>query len=105
MRSLFVNLGSASDGGAPWRVPQFRVRPAERSGDGALVHTTLSADTKAVSRFACHRAPHVRPANVLAVVAGSARSRELREFDFWRFMVHDALVNMLARRLTTRTGR
>jgi hypothetical protein len=33
--------------------------PAERSGDGALAHQARSVSTKAVSRFACHRTPHV----------------------------------------------
>jgi len=33
--------------------------PAERSGDGALAYLARSL-AKAVSRFACHRTPHVR---------------------------------------------
>jgi hypothetical protein len=32
--------------------------PAERSGDGAFVYSTPT-ESKAVSRFACHRAPNL----------------------------------------------
>src|SRR5712671_4042552 len=43
--------------------------PAERSGDGALAYPARSPDTKAVSRFACHRTPHVRTTKVSVAVS------------------------------------
>src|SRR5882672_7065648 len=50
--------------------------PAERSGDGALAYPARSPDTKAVSRFACHRTPHVRTTKVSVAVSRCSRRRE-----------------------------
>ena len=41
----------------------------ERSGDGALAHPARSHNTKAVSRFACHRTPHLRTTNAPVAVS------------------------------------
>jgi prepilin-type processing-associated H-X9-DG protein/prepilin-type N-terminal cleavage/methylation domain-containing protein len=65
--------------------------PAERSGDGALAHPARFANTKAVSRFACHRTPHVRPA-LMQHGLSSARRRELPRAGSTAFTLIELLV-------------
>jgi hypothetical protein len=50
--------------------------PAERSGDGALAHPARSPNAKPVSRFACHRTPHLRTINVSVAVARCTQSMQ-----------------------------